>query len=295
MPTDATFIVKRYHRYMERRRLWEQEWRDLARLVMPRKSNILLGQTPGQRQTQGLYNSIGEMANHDLAATMQGTLSSTALRWFSLKIRNKALNDIREVGVWLDEVSDRMYLALQQSNFESEIFEVYLDLGAFGVGALFLEEVDIARSGFNGFRFKNLSPGSYVIDEDAQGRVNTLMRKFALSARAARERFGDELSDKVKMWAEKEPERQIGFLHVVERREGGNPDGPAQGLPWASLYCELGEASRGTELGGGQAKVVQESGYHEFPFMVPRWSRSDDELYGRGPGHVALPDLRSSI
>jgi hypothetical protein len=33
-------------------------------------------------------------------------------------------------------------------------------------------------------------------------------------------------------------------------------------------------------------------GYHELPYMVPRWSKRSGEIYGRGPGHACLPDMR---
>jgi hypothetical protein len=287
--------VKQYNRRLVTRRLWETEWRDLARYILPRKSNTLLGATPGGRQTTQLYDGTAIKANEDLAATMQGTLTSSALRWFVLKMRRKDLNDLREVGEWLDESADRMYLALQQSNFEAEMYEVYLDLGAFGIGALLLEESDLERPGFNGFRFLSMSVGEFVIAEDAARRVNSVMRKFNLAADAALARFGDALSDRAKEWARTSPEREIAFLHVIARRPGGmsEPDTPASNLPWASTYVEIGEVSRGSDLGMGNARVVEDGGYHEFPLFVPRWSRSGDELYGRGPGHVALPDVRS--
>ncbi len=32
--------------------------------------------------------------------------------------------------------------------------------------------------------------------------------------------------------------------------------------------------------------------FDELPYMVPRWSKRSGEVYGRGPGHAALPDMR---
>jgi hypothetical protein len=40
-------------------------------------------------------------------------------------------------------------------------------------------------------------------------------------------------------------------------------------------------------------KVMDEGGYHEAPFVVPRWTKSSDEMYGRGLGHIALPDTKT--
>jgi hypothetical protein len=39
--------------------------------------------------------------------------------------------------------------------------------------------------------------------------------------------------------------------------------------------------------------IIERGGFYEFPYAVPRWSKNADEEYGRGPGHDALPDIRT--
>src|SRR3990167_2158084 len=51
---------------------------------------------------------------------------------------------------------------------------------------------------------------------------------------------------------------------------------------WASCYV-VAETKR----------KVEESGYEEFSYMAPRWTKSSGETYGRGPSHTALPDVAS--
>jgi hypothetical protein len=52
-------------------------------------------------------------------------------------------------------------------------------------------------------------------------------------------------------------------------------------MPWASVYV----------LVEGE-KVLSEGGFHEMPYMVPRWSKMPGEVYGRSPGMLALPDVK---
>ncbi|MGH6691584.1 MAG: portal protein, partial [Gammaproteobacteria bacterium] len=40
-------------------------------------------------------------------------------------------------------------------------------------------------------------------------------------------------------------------------------------------------------------KIMSEGGYYEPPFMTPRWSKRSGEVYGWGPGHTALPDIKT--
>src|SRR3546814_14067211 len=39
---------------------------------------------------------------------------------------------------------------------------------------------------------------------------------------------------------------------------------------------------------------LQVSGYHEMPYICPRWDTSSGEDYGRSPGMVALPDANTA-
>jgi hypothetical protein len=39
--------------------------------------------------------------------------------------------------------------------------------------------------------------------------------------------------------------------------------------------------------------ILEEGGYHEFPVHVVRWETLPGEVYGRGPGHLALPEVRT--
>ena len=57
---------------------------------------------------------------------------------------------------------------------------------------------------------------------------------------------------------------------------------PANKLPYASMTVDV----------TGRC-LVRTSGYHEKPFMVPRWNKRSGELYGYGPGSVALGDIKT--
>lgn len=281
---DATVLLRRYETLLAERRLYEPLWQEIADYILPRKSSITFQRAPGQKQTQRLFDSTAIHANELLAASMQGALTSSAVKWFRLKTRREDLNALSSVASWLDECADRIYLALQQSNFSAELQEVYLDLGAFGTGALLIEEAD-PRPGraFSGFRFHALQLGTYVIAEDATGRVDTLYREVRMTARSAVSRWGKAVGDAILRLVEGQKEFElVTLLHCVYPREGGKPGGPARRKPWASVY-----------LHKDTRHIVSESGYDQFPFMVPRWTKAAGETYGRGPGHTALPDVKT--
>lgn len=287
MAQDVSALLKRYQQLKSQRAPWETEWRDLATYIMPRKGSAIGRRpVPGEKQTQRLYDSTAIHANGLLGASLQGNLTSPALRWFRLKMRDDALNRDATVATWLEECGNRVYAALQQSNWNAETFEVYLDLGAFGTAACYIgerEDGPVPTTGFRGLLFRALPIGTYVLSEDAEGKVDTLIAAFQLPADAVVRRWGAAAAgERLVGLAAAKPHELVDLLHAVVPRPGGRVGAPATAMPWASCYVVERDK-----------RVLGERGYDLFPFAVPRWTKASGESYGRGPGHTALPDIRT--
>src|SRR5690349_19173760 len=235
---------------------FDQLWQEVAEFLVPHKSTITRDRRPGERQTDAIMDATQCQALNILAATISGSLTSSAIPWFHLKMRNEQLNEEKEVQDWLEECENRMYLALRQSNFNEESHEMYLDLAAFGTGCLYVEErprqVNGPGNTFGGFRFRADSIGSYVIDEDPEGRVDTVYRRWKLSAKACVQRFGlANVGDRITNLYENRPDEQVEVLHCVGPRDlydtkkiGGKH------MKYYSLYIAL-----------PQRKLLSEGGY----------------------------------
>lgn len=276
-------LCKRYDRLIDMRRLWEPVWQELADYILPRKGGITTRVSQGQKLTTKLFDSTAVLANELLAASLQGALTSDAFKWFRLKTRRQDLNDIKVVAEFLDEAADRMFLAFRQSNLNSELQEVYLDLGAFGTGALYLEEIDPATPEFSGFRFHYIQLDHYVISENKDGLVDTVCRTIRMPARAAFALWKKKIGDALFRKYEKEPDELVSIVHCVYPRTDIKKFRVAKtNKPFASVYF-----SRNPK------HMIQEGGFDYFPMMVPRWTKMHGEVYGRGPGFIAIPDVRT--
>lgn len=289
MPLDPQQLLKRYARMVEEHRLWEGLWQQIADYILPRRGQFSTTRTQGSKQTTEIYDSTALDAHDRLASTLNGTLTSRAAKWFSLKMRDEQFNENVEVKTWLEDCAKRMFRAFNQSNFAQEVSEVYSDETGFGTSGLFLEERNPTKTNFNGFVFRALALSDICIDEDPEGRVNTVFRKFDMSANAAIEKWGiKNLGEKVtKAFNDGKGDQVFGFVHAVLPRMVGTSKDPVIGtpatkLPWASGY-----------LGVADKNLITEGGFHEFPIMVPRWAKTPGEKYGRGPGHLALPDVKT--
>lgn len=281
---DAERICKRAAAMLTKRANVDNLQQELADFIIPRKAVITEKRAEGEELTERVWRAVAIRANELLAARMQGALTSPSVRWFSLKTRDEAVNSLYAVRQWLNKVEDILYLAMRQSNMNQEIGELFLDLGAFGIGAMLIEENPKEVPGFNGFLDVALAPGTYAIAESASGSVNRLYRFVTMTIEQCVEQFGlDALPPEWRELNEKAPETEKDLIHAIEPRAVSNPKRKdSLHWPWASVWVARQEK-----------QILQESGYHEFPAIVPRWGKTTGEIYGRGPGHTALPDIRT--
>ena len=282
----ATFdyIRKRLDKLEADRGTWESHWQEILDYVMPRKAEITFLRSRGEKRTEVLFDSTAITANNLLAASLQGTLTSPSLPWFSLKLRDYDSNKVRDIQIWLEDTARRMYAVFNESNFNTEVHEMYLDLCSVGTSAIFVEE---ANEGFlqGGLHFNTLHIAEYFIQENSTGRVDTLYRKYKMTARQAVQEFGeDNVGTKIKEALKAKPDTQFNFIHAVEpTADYERATGKAKTkLPFHSCHVCFEDKM-----------VVRTGGYNEFPYLVPRWSKATGEIFGRSPSYNALPDIKT--
>ena len=278
------YIKKRLNSMQGVRGTWEDHWQEILDYVMPRKADIVTKRTRGEKRAEVLFDSTAITASNLLAASLQGTLTSPSLQWFHINIRNKQFNENREVQLWLEDSANKMYDVFNQSNFNTEVHELYLDLVTIGTGALFVEE---DKKGFleGGIHFSTLHIAEFYIQENTKGYVDTLYRKYKLTARQAVQEFGiDNVGQKITEAVKDKPDKMFNFIHAVEPLEDYERSmGKAETkLPFHS--CHVCEEDK---------MVVRAGGYKEFPYLVPRWSKATGEIFGRSPSYNALPDIKT--
>ena len=278
------YIKKRCSSLEATRKTWEDHWQEILDYVMPRKADVTFVRARGTKRTEILFDSTAITANNLLAASLHGTLTSPSLPWFTLKLRNEELMEERDVQLWLEDSGRRMYDTFNESNFNTEVHELYLDLCSVGTGALFVEE---ANEGFEkgSIHFNTLHIAEYFIQENVNGKVDTLYRKYKLTARQAIEEFGeDNLGEKVTEASQAKPDKEFNFIHAVEptkdyERAAGKVNTK---LPFHSCHVCIEDKM-----------TVRTGGYNEFPYLVPRWSKATGEIFGRSPSYNALPDIKT--
>jgi hypothetical protein len=276
--TDLTkSLLSRFEKLEGQRQNWETHWQEVADYMQPRKADVTKQRARGDKRMEQVFDSSPIQAVELLAASLHGMLTNPATPWFTLRFKDEEIDNNDEAKLWLESSTDAMYTAFNRSNFQQEIFELYHDLITFGTAAMFIEEDDDDI-----IKFSTRHINEVFIAENDKGRIDTIYRKFKISARAAIQKFGESVSADVQTKAKKDPYEEIEILHAVYPRADFNPNKKDKAnMPFESVYIEF---KNGNEL--------SVSGFREFPFVVPRYLKASNEIYGRSPAMTALPDVK---
>jgi hypothetical protein len=266
-------------------------WTLISEFIMPNQHGLFAGQdSRGAKKTRRLYDSTAIQANHDLASSMHSTLTNPATKWARFRFSNQELNDDPESVAWLEQANDTFHEAFSASNFNNEVAKQYKSLSSLGSSILMQEELDMDDDGgFAGFNFKAWHLSEVAWSENMKGSVDVVYRKFKLTARQAAERWDKKLPDVILKSLEEDPEKEFSFVHCIAPRDKKlvkvDPQtgtATAKNRPFASIYVSRMEPM-----------ILEEGGYYELPVHAVRWETMPGEVYGRGPGHIALPDVRT--
>lgn len=265
-----------------------ETWELIAEFMLPNQSGIFNGSdTPGGKKTRRLYDSTAIQANHDLSSAIHATLTNPATKWSKLRFKSEMLNNSAETVRWLDAVNKYIHTYLNESNFDTQVAKNYQALSGLGTMVLFHEEVNNSAGLFEGYRFEAIHLSEVAYSENAKGLVDVIYRKFKLTNRQLMERWPDKLPEEIVREASAFPDKEKELIFAICPRDK-NKVKVSEGLisekqrPYAAYYI----------LRQGNV-LLQETGYYEFPVYVTRWQTMPSELYGRGPGHIALPDVRT--
>lgn len=266
-------ILKRRDSLNQYRDKWTGLWEELIRYILPRKG---FGLEPGTEATQFIMDGTPTDALAKLSSVIISLLNAD----FEVCVKNKDLQDSEVVKEWFRNSTKTMKEALKAEDtcYLLSLYELVTDLCLLNTACMY-----IAEDADAGVFYKTIPLNEIAIAENSKGQVDTVFRTYTQTLRQAQQDFPDGLSkesmDKIK---EGKLDTEIEILHAVFPRSDRDPLAKDnRNMPFASLYIEV------------KAKhLLNEGGYEEFPYAVPRQDKNSGEVYGRGASTNALPDIR---
>ena len=279
-------VRRRFGRAQSARGAWETLWQECYEFALPParpalRASDAQGAGPPALSSR-LFDGTAPDAVDQLAASLLARLTPPWSRWFGLAAgRDLAPDEQQRVGPELEAVAETLQTHFDRSNFAVEIHQCYLDLAAAGTACLLFEEAPIGAE--SAFRFTAVPLAEAWLEEGAEGRLDTVFRRTALSGEAFRRRFpkaaldgdtlrridaGEDVRIDVIEAVLPEAEDRAGFRYVALRESG--------------------------VAGAGEDAPLAEGRFQRSPFIAFRWLKAPGEPYGRSPVMKALPDIKTA-
>jgi hypothetical protein len=168
LKVDPSSIKERLDDLAIERYQWESIWQDVVDYMLPNRSPVIGTITPGEDRSVEIYDSTAYNALLRLAANLNDMLTNQSSQWFMLGVDDEELAEDPTVQEWLMATTKAVRKYLDSSNFYDQVHELYMDLGSFGTGILYIEDSDDEGKYLN---FKSCHIREIYIDEAVQ-RVN---------------------------------------------------------------------------------------------------------------------------
>jgi hypothetical protein len=278
----ASDLLSRWNAMKSARSTWDTEWDQVARYCCPRKGNILTKLTPGASHTINIYDTTAQESGDIFGAGMMSNLMPAGEKWFRFQPKGDTASPA--LKEWLSEISDIAITFIGASNFYLAAHEDCIDAGHFGSSLTFLDQGKKKL-----LNYVNIPVGTFAWEEDAEGNVDTVGREWKWTARQAvqfwgKEALGKAQTDSLNDASPQRGMRQFTYVHFVEPRadadyRGGQVAGNKRPIRSCYLCVE-------------DMQLIQEDGYYSMPYFGSRLLRSNNEIYGRGPGMNVLPEVK---
>ena len=282
MSGDIADLVRRSDDLESSRSVFRQNMAEIAEHVRPLRNELRGVTVDGAKRLSNIFDSTAINANQNLGAGLYGTLTNPADTWFQYDTLDPDLNKSQRVRAWLGLESRRALISCTStySAFYKQVTSFFLDLGAFG-NAVFSSELNADMTGFVDM-CRPLSECCW--DVNGEGEIDTMYRRWKMTAPAAVRMFKDGISRQTQIRAEKDPKHVVEIMHACLPAQDSLPREILKtNKPFVSIYAEVGEKHQ-----------ISASGYYEFPYMVSRWEVAAGEKTGRGPGELAIADVKSA-
>lgn len=283
MSSEIRYLLDEFGTLKQDRRPFEDVWEEIAEHVAPNRAGFGDGSGPAERHADLIFDGTPASALNMYASGSMGYLLSASFNWFSLRVPDETLMDVREVRMWLSKVEQVLYGMIQRSNFYQEMFGYFYDGGSIGTATVY--RYWDAKQGRECFSVRH--PREIYLAEDEHHDVDTVYRHTMLTNKQIVEAFGEDGKVHPEILADaQDPSSRYKLrevLHAVKPNQDYDPrKRDSKAMKYASWYIDV-----------DHEQELRKKGYRIMPYASWRVQKQVDEVYGRGPGWNALADIKS--
>ena len=280
---QITFIIKLMDSMATDRSNFESIWEEIGKYIVPFKDDVTSDLVPGSKKGHTIFDSTGVRSNTELASALHGFLTNPTEQWFGFQTGDEEVDSRDDVQKYFQTVALILMNTMNNSNFQTAIAETFEEIGSFCTAVMKVVEDDEFD-----IRFLTHPIRWYYIKENSKGIVDTIYHRFEMTVPQLIDEYGEENIP---------PELLDGYQRIADRKHEVRiliapwkkyrlPKGK-HGMGYVSIHILTNSSSR-----DNNRHVLKLDGYFENPFIVARWSKVPGEVYGRGPGFKALPEIK---
>jgi len=271
----------------------EAVWKELSELYEPDLGRALFDEGPdveqgaAQPRDHKMMTSTPRTELRRMAAAMKSGTANESRQWFRLRVRGRSAEQTENPAwkQWLDRVTRIASELLDRSNVYGGIGRLFSHTVLFGGGGGIL-------SGGHPDDILDLcviDTGAYWIASTQRGRVDVLLRRVAMTARAVMEEFGEKRSPgRVRRACEEgRDEDRVTLWNLISPRDGRRTPDLNEEMAFSSIWWTDERGGESADTSG----IIDIRGYRYNPILCPRWDILDS-VYATGPGRIGLPEVR---
>lgn len=273
-------LKSRVGQALQQRRLIEPILTEVYRYVLPYRAAGTMT-SPGEANVDELFDATGVDGAFRFAGRMQQALTPEG--FFALEagpvLDRMPSEDKREITLQLEDVARTVSAALKTSDFDLATHEMYTDLFA-GTGAMMM----IAGDEQQPIRCVSAPAMELALERSPYGQVGAIhwIKKFPayqLPEMWPRAKWDDDTARKIAEYAETPIEvcQSTVWNNAIKRWE-------LTIFKWSGVTVADGDDVR---------PVLPVELFRTCPWIVPRFWVVPGEVWGRGPGMIALPFLKT--
>lgn len=266
----------------------------IAQYFYPNQSDIITQKTENIASwTQDIYDTTAVQSAQTLAAGQYNWWTPPNQPWAEYEppsdLKDEDGEQDDDATRFNGKASDVVMKELGRSNFYAVKGGADLGLAVFGTDTMIFDE---SEGGTELYNFTHCKIGTYSIEEDYKGVVDTLRREMKMTYRQVCQKFGKADDDIPAKMADmcKGPDgaaKEFKILHCIFPRKDSDrmPGGKTgKNKPIASVYIAV-----------DFKECIRIGGYDESPILCRRFAKwGTGAVWGYGPAYLAMPDARQA-
>jgi len=268
----ASEILKKYKEAQNIKDYWKDKFEEAYEYCLPNRESFY-EEAPGQKRTDKIFDETAVVGVQEFASRLQAGIVPTFARWADFQAGSEIPQEQKpNINLQLDKITDYVFQLLQQSNFNQEIHESFMDL-AIGTGIMLVEEGDA----INPIKFTAVPLTRVCLNTGPDGKIDSIYR-----TRYCKPNEINFLYPKAQLPENFDPLKNKKKVKIIEAVY--------------KIYEENVEKYKMCIVMENPKHILYEEmfiGEGSNPYLVFRWNKASGEVYGRGPVFNAMSAIKT--